>query len=60
MRLRAGPLTPQQAWRENLGTRLAAQILKLKKEGYTITTEMVAEKGVTYARYHLTEGKNNA
>ena len=59
MRLRLGPLTPQMAWRDGLGTRLAAQILKLKQEGHNISTEMVYQGGVQYARYHLTEGKRD-
>lgn len=59
MRLRLGPLTPQQAWRDGLGTRLAAQILKLKQEGYNISTEMVHQGGVQYARYHLIEEKKD-
>lgn len=59
MRLRLGPLTPQMAWRDGLGTRLAAQILKLKQEGYNISTEMVHQGGVQYARYHLIEEKKD-
>ncbi len=59
MRLRLGPLTPQQAWRDGLGTRLPAQILKLKQEGYNISTEMVHQGGVQYARYHLIEEKKD-
>ena len=34
-------------------TRLAAQVLKLKERGYNITTEMVHNGPVSYARYHL-------
>lgn len=59
MRLRLGPLTPQQAWGDGLGTRLAAQILKLKQEGHNISTEMVHQGGVQYARYHLIEEKKD-
>lgn len=59
MRLRLGPLTPQMAWRDGLGTRLAAQILKLKQEGHNISTEMVHQGGVQYARYHLIEEKKD-
>lgn len=59
MRLRSGSLTPQQAWGDGLGTRLAAQILKLKQEGHNISTEMVHQGGVQYARYHLIEEKKD-
>lgn len=36
-------------------TRLAAQVLKLKKAGYKIATENMSNGTVSYARYHLME-----
>jgi len=36
-------------------TRLAAQVLKLKKAGHKIVTEDMSNGKVTYARYHLVE-----
>lgn len=37
-------------------TRLAAQVLKLKKAGHNIVTENMSNGVVHYARYHLIEG----
>lgn len=39
-------------------TRLAAQVLKLKKAGHNIVTENMSNGAVHYARYHLLERKN--
>lgn len=39
-------------------TRLAAQVLKLKKHGHNIVAETISNGTVNYARYHLIEAKH--
>ena len=50
-------LTPIGALRRFGCLRLAARIQDLRARGHNITTECVKQKGKTFARYRLIEGR---
>lgn len=56
--LRRGPITPMDALREAKCMRLAARIDDLKREGHSISMEMINDRGKRYARYKLIKENN--
>lgn len=50
---KGGTVTPKQAWKFWGLYRLADSVLKLRRRGYSIVTEIVRKKGDNYARYSI-------
>lgn len=48
-----GAITSMEAYNNFSLTRLASVIHNLKKHGYNITTEIIENNHIRYARYHL-------
>lgn len=59
-RLRRGPLTSMQAFRELGCTRLSARIWDLRRQGYDISSPVKTSGKAHFAEYRLNEKKRRA